>query len=278
MKDLYVLINNEPTGPFALEIVRAMVEDGKITLDTMYAEDGMSSWEPLSTIIEASTAPEPEVANMMRPDEEIGRCEQLSESLLSVSTYAAATEWIQKVAGETSALPNTLAAFDQMIAAELANLGQEKRSFEQQSFIQRTFGNHDSLDADSQRISTLRKQREQLAQLVEGMQQRTELVPDSQAKRDLILKTIRVQMKELKIRKKEAGLAMTEIKQGARVASEGAGVSWIGFYNSTLAARQRRGIRHGKEEALQPYEDAKDFVDRQLIALEKQIIWLESFA
>ena len=70
---------------------------------------------------------------------------------------------------------------------------------------------------------------------------------------------------------------MTEIRRDARIKSDGAGITWIGFYSSTLASDQRRWIRHDKEAALRPHEDVKESIDRQLIAYEKLLIWLENF-
>lgn len=277
MKNLYILVNNEPTGPFSLEELQMMVESGEISGETLYAKEGMPSWEQLSAVIDVSALREAGDERQMQPEAEVSRCQELSESLQSISTYTAAREWMKKAEEKVTALPAILRAFDQIIAAENRGLVEEKRRFEQQSFLKRTFGSHDSEEASSQRISVLQQQRALLVSLVEGMRQKVDLVPDSRSKRDLLVKEIRHHMKEVKAKKKEATAAMTEIRREARVASVGAGKNWIGLYDSELAANQRRGIRHAKEEAIRPYEDAKETFERQIMALETHLIWLEHF-
>jgi hypothetical protein len=282
MKDLYIVINDEQAGPFTLADLQTMVDAGEISTETLYAKPGVSSWERLSTILPVAAAREARAEDgvqraQVQPEGEISRCERLSESLQTLSTYAGAREWTKKVAEEVNALPATLRCFDQIIAAELVNLDEEKRRFEQQSLLKRTFSSHGPEEAVAGRISVHRQQRAHLVKLVEGMQQKAVLVPSSTTTRDLLLKEIRHHMKELRAKKKEATAAMTAIRREARVASDGAGKTWIGLYDSSLAADQRRGIRHAKEETLRPYEDAKETIERQMMALEKHLIWLEQF-
>ncbi len=277
MNDLYILINNEPTGPFAMEDLQKMVESGEIPVETLYAREGMSSWEQLLTVIQVAGSQQTHSENEISPDAEIRRCRELSESLQTLSTYSGAREWRKRVSEEVSALPVTLRFLDQLVAAAGRNLDEEKHKFQQQSFLKRTFGSHDSEEAAAHRISDLRIQGGVLAKLVKEMEQKVDLVPDSQSKRDSLLKELRHHMKELKAKKKEATVAATEIRREARVAIDGAGKTWLGFYDPSLAADQRRGIRHAKEDALRPYEDTKETIERQLIALEKHVTWLENF-
>ncbi len=277
MNDLYILINNEPTGPFAMEDLQKMVESGEIPVETLYAREGMSSWEQLLTVIQVAGSQQTHSENETSPDAEIRRCRELSESLQTLSTYSGAREWRKRVSEEVSALPVTLRFLDQLVAAAGRYLDEEKHKFQQQSFLKRTFGSHDSEEAAAHRISDLRIQGGVLAKLVKEMEQKVDLVPDSQSKRDSLLKELRHHMKELKAKKKEATVAATEIRREARVASDGAGKTWLGFYDPSLAADQRRGIRHAKEDALRPYEDTKETIERQLIALEKHVTWLENF-
>jgi hypothetical protein len=68
------------------------------------------------------------------------------------------------------------------------------------------------------------------------------------------------------------------LRREARIASDGAGKTWLGLYDSEQAATERRGIRHAKEQALHAYENTKESVERQVIALEKHLIWLENLS
>src|SRR5437899_3522730 len=122
MKDLYILINNEPTGPFALEDLQMMVEAGEIPVETLCAKDGMSSWEQVSTIIQVPSSQQTYSENEISPDAEIRRCRELSESLQTLSTYSGVREWRKRVSEEVSALPATLRVLDQLVAAAVRNL------------------------------------------------------------------------------------------------------------------------------------------------------------
>jgi hypothetical protein len=48
---LYILVDNQETGPFSLQDLGQMVENGEIPPDTLYTAPGMSGWEPLSSAV-----------------------------------------------------------------------------------------------------------------------------------------------------------------------------------------------------------------------------------
>ena len=57
MKQIYVMIGNQQSGPFPQEVIKAMLESGQITMDTMAWQEGMDNWAPLYTIYAATPAP-----------------------------------------------------------------------------------------------------------------------------------------------------------------------------------------------------------------------------
>ena len=82
---------------------------------------------------------------------------------------------------------------------------------------------------------------------------------------------------------------MAAIRQDARTQSANAGktglfgpysllqISQGEFYDSSLAARRRRGIRQEKEAALAPFESKKAELEQQLMNIERRLLWVERF-
>ncbi len=273
MDDLYILVNNEPTGPFSIEQLKAMLEDNEIPTDTLFARGGMATWEPLSNCI--GMPGKQEIQNQIPPDTLGALFAQFSASFETLATFRGAGDWKCQVADILKKLPGALQSLDRQIAAKAQELSEAKRQFQEQSFLKRAFGSHQSEAAIAQQINNLQCERNHLIGSGQELQQKSDLLPDSRPIRDILIKEIRSRIKELKIEKKQAAMSMTEIRRDARVASDGAGKDWLGLYDSSLAARERRGIRHAKENALQPYENAKENLERQILFLEKRIIWLE---
>lgn len=62
--DYYLLNGDQEQGPWTLSQVQNFLQTGAVTLETLYAQPGMSEWKPLSAILGAAspTAAEPSVA------------------------------------------------------------------------------------------------------------------------------------------------------------------------------------------------------------------------
>ena len=70
---------------------------------------------------------------------------------------------------------------------------------------------------------------------------------------------------------------MKVVRTGARQQSAQAGRVFGVFYDSKLAASERRSIRYSKESILRPHEDAKTAIERQLVQIDRDILWAEKF-
>ena len=88
--------------------------------------------------------------------------------------------------------------------------------------------------------------------------------------------------KELEVRKKQVlemkrdiSAKMTAVRSDARRQSAVAGKNWIGLYDSSLAADQRRAIRIQKESGLLFLEQQKSNTDEILAQIEKNLETLE---
>ena len=48
---IYVLINNQQQGPYAIDQIHGMWNSGSITADTLFWQEGMTEWEPVQALI-----------------------------------------------------------------------------------------------------------------------------------------------------------------------------------------------------------------------------------
>src|SRR6266403_1022771 len=57
---VHILIEGEQRGPYDLSQIRAMLESGAVTADTPFWREGMTEWQPLSTIAHELETVQPE--------------------------------------------------------------------------------------------------------------------------------------------------------------------------------------------------------------------------
>ncbi|MTJ50517.1 hypothetical protein [Dolichospermum sp. UHCC 0259] len=117
-----------------------------------------------------------------------------------------------------------------------------------------------------------------LASIVEKLQECIDFTPNSIKEQKILLKELKQQKKELQLKKRELTANMRSIQADSRSRSIYAGRSFLGIYDSKLAAHKRRRIRYQKEEALRPSEDIKAAIDRQILQIDKDILWVERFS
>lgn len=109
------------------------------------------------------------------------------------------------------------------------------------------------------------------------LQELVDFTPNSPEEQKTLLAELRLQKKELQLKKRELAAAMKAIRVDARQKSSEAGVVFGVFYDRSTAAHQRRHIRYRKEAALKPHEGEKEAVERQLLQIDRDIMWVERF-
>lgn len=134
---------------------------------------------------------------------------------------------------------------------------------------------------------TLRGQADQLAAtlqrlgvMINDLLERIDYTPNDERERKALIKELRAEKKELQLAKKEIAAQKRAINQAARDASASAGINqgWIfTTYDSKQAASERRAIRRQKIAMLAPHENAKTVIERQILDLERRIMWVERF-
>jgi hypothetical protein len=106
------------------------------------------------------------------------------------------------------------------------------------------------------------------------MQEAIDFTPNSVEEQKALLRELRQRKKELQLEKRQVAASMKAIREGARQRSAQAGRGFFGMYNPKQAASERRSIRYRKEAALRPHEDAKAAIERQIIQIDRDILWV----
>lgn len=124
-----------------------------------------------------------------------------------------------------------------------------------------------------------KRQADSVESLCDELEERVELTPNSKEEQRTMLRELRAERKDLTFRKREAKAAATEVRRQARVASANAkGSVWFGHsQNRRLIAAERRDIRRAKERLVGPHESEAAAIDRQLLALDRRIAWVQRF-
>jgi hypothetical protein len=63
----FLRLNEKQAGPYSIEQVRLMMRTGQVSKDTLYWEDGLTEWLPLSTLGDEIPAPMPVSAAAFAP-------------------------------------------------------------------------------------------------------------------------------------------------------------------------------------------------------------------
>lgn len=119
-----------------------------------------------------------------------------------------------------------------------------------------------------------------LGQMIDGLLERIDYTPNDEKERKALLKELRAEKKELQVQKREIAAHKRAVNHAARAASASAGINqgWIfTTYDSKQAAAERRAIRRNKIAELAPYENAKTIIERQILDLDRRIMWVERF-
>ena len=208
---------------------------------------------------------------------EIQTAQDLVSSYASIATISGAVQWCttaeQSIGELESFASKTKAEADEL--TRLA-LGQRVESKEK-SFFGRFFKSadekktHSSIESLQGLVSASQKLAEQLQELVD-------ITPKTKEEQISLIKELKISKKDLQLQKKEIAAEMKGIRTDARQKSASAATSLTTLLvGQKYTAAERRSIRQSKERALAPHEDAKSGIERQILAVEKEILRLEAF-
>ena len=157
-----------------------------------------------------------------------------------------------------------------------SELGQYKSWINDQStsILTRAFRKFQSIFSSKevflkQNQEKMRKQLEGLQELQEELQKWIDIAPNSIQESKQILENLKMRKQDLQAQKKEVSLAIREVNRSARTLS-------AGVYGRTKFAQiQRYGQRIQKEQNLEPHENQKLALDREIMDVERMMDWVK---
>jgi hypothetical protein len=116
-----------------------------------------------------------------------------------------------------------------------------------------------------------------LEQRYETLVEFIDLTPNDKKEQTALLRELRAEKKEMTARKREARADIAAVRREGRSRSIEAGVGVWTTYDRRVAAAERRSIRRAVEAAVQPHESEVAAIDRQILALDRRIAWVQRF-
>lgn len=206
------------------------------------------------------------------------RARELLRRSDSLSTFDDVNAWDSAAEAEVAKIRAYLAKLDDF-ERSLGEIEQRARTLRaQRPLLKRVFARAPWKRDARARRNFMKAARLKLPDLVDELQALIDKTPNSREEQQEMLKELRLVKKELNAEKRQVNEAMRQIRTDAR--QQGAKVgSGLGLFLSTSTSRRldRMSIRLGKEAALSPHEDAKGALERQLLVVERALLWVERF-
>lgn len=202
---------------------------------------------------------------------------ELMVEMKTLSSYEGVASWDSRASSELELMIRVATDLENRISAERAALKQAEQEFLSRPYLSRLFGNRDAETQIQARINKYQGYIAVLRQRAPELQEAVDFTPNSPEEKKLLLQELRVRKKELQLQKRELAATMKSIRASARQKSSEAGLLFGVFYDPKAAAHQRRNIRYNKEAALRPHESEKDAVERQILQVDRDIVWAERF-
>ncbi len=204
---------------------------------------------------------------------------KLMSELKALITFGAVALWDKRANEELDGMRAVIERLQADIDEQQRALDQAREEHNRKSALARMF----SSPKDEQKLlQTIQEDQASLSQLeglADELQEAIDFTPNSKDEQEVLLKELNFQKRELAAEKKEISLKMREVRAEARQQSAKAGMRLGGLmYSSKLAASQRRSIRYKKEAELRPHEDEMAAIERQILQLDKDILWAQRFS
>lgn len=201
----------------------------------------------------------------------------LLKQLPALSRFTEVMEWDAKARSETERIVEVVEKLDAECEQQFNALVQIKSEHSRKSFLGKMFASGKQERHLAQIIERCRNHKVTLEEMVTRMLEAIDFTPNSAEDQTALLKELRLRKKELQVQKREVSASMKAIRTDARQQSAQAGTMLGITYSTKVASSQRRSIRYTKESALRPHEDIKAAIERQLIQVDRDMLWVERF-
>ena len=202
---------------------------------------------------------------------------KLMSDFKMLATFSAIASWDSQAQMEIERILGVIRDLDIEISRQTQALEKIRQSKSEKSFVGRLFSSDKEEKELMQLIEKYNQYKATLGKMTSQLQESIDFTPNSLEEQKILLKELRQRKKELQVEKREIAAAMKALRTDARQQSAQAGRVFGVFYDSKVAASERRSIRYAKEATLRPHEDAKAAIERQLVQIDRDILWAEKF-
>jgi hypothetical protein len=200
---------------------------------------------------------------------------ELIDAISSLSTFDQVKEWDANASTQIDILGQSIRALDSEAIKVKSEFDQALLEHNNKSFISKVFSKNPKQKFDTT-ISEIENQKAKLELFIEEIQNKIDFTPNTESEKKTLLTELRLHKKELSTQKREIQAEMREIRVNARQESANVSNNLLGIVGgSKVTAAQRRSIRYQKEADLAPHEDQKAAIERQLIEVDRLVLWVE---
>lgn len=206
----------------------------------------------------------------------VKRAKELFKTYEDLETFGDSTQWDIEASALIDLFKEEIIEVLDFKKSEQQTWKELKDERESKSFLLRNFSSKKAEKEHEENIIEMDEVVTNINSTIENLQELIDSTPNSKAEQKEILDTLKFRKKELTLEKKEVNESIRQINTQARKEiSKVSGLS-RGFIGD-VARYDRMSIRHQKESALRPNEDAKTAINRQLHDVEKKILWVSHF-
>jgi hypothetical protein len=212
------------------------------------------------------------------PHYSLDQAQYLLGEFNSLAGFADAKAWDAAAEGEAARLQQQLAVLDDY-ELRLSTLEHRSEAEHQgKGFFSKLFSSPEHRDSIASARARVANTRPRLDALAKELESNTDRTPDSPEEQKAMLKDLKLLKKELNQHKKELNAEMRDIRTAARQASAKIGAGWDLVFSTPTSRRiERMSLRLNKETALAPHEDRKALLERQILFIDRTILWVERF-
>ncbi len=158
----------------------------------------------------------------------------------------------------------------QLEKAHEAALAEHERKF----FLIRWLTSPDRRAAN--RLHELESAEASLAYAVDGLEAGIDKTPDTKAERKAMVADLKLVRRELVMQKKEINASLRGARDVASVRLARVGTGFRGLLSSPTSRRyERMSIRLEKEAELEAHRDHREFIEHQILVIDRHILWLD---
>lgn len=193
----------------------------------------------------------------------------------ALSTFDRVSQWDARAQAEVDRLVEISQVLESEIEARARDLRQLLDERKERGFFAGLLASKTDEKELSKRISNCQHLRSSMSAKADRLQEMIDFTPNSAEEKAALLAELALRKRELQLNVRALSTAIGRAHSDARRASVEAGTGITALFGSKVVAAQRRQIRLQREAQLRPNESARDAIKRQILAVDRNILWVE---